>query len=120
MECAGIAEAGGVKNVTFSLCKEFALLGHSVTMCMPVYKCTSYELITSLKKNAIKNVVINHCGKDEKVSYSTGKCTDGGFNIVLINHPSFSQKEDIYTYTQNEQKKNPENKKNGNNNSTAG
>ena len=24
MECAGIAEAGGVKNVAFSLCKEFS------------------------------------------------------------------------------------------------
>ena len=26
MECAGIAEAGGVKNVTFSLCNEFSKL----------------------------------------------------------------------------------------------
>ena len=32
MECAGIAEAGGVKNVSFSLCKELALAGHSVTL----------------------------------------------------------------------------------------
>ena len=111
MECAGIAEAGGVKNVTFSLCKEFSELGNEVTLFMPVYKCTSYDLIKDLKKNAIKNVVINHCGKEEKVSYSTGKCIDGNFSIVFINHPSFSQKEDVYTYTQNEQKNNPENVK---------
>ena len=109
MECAGIAEAGGVKNVTFSLCKEFSELGNEVTLFMPVYKCTSYELIKDFKKNVIKNVVINHCGKEEKVSYSTGKCIDGNFSIVFINHPSFSQKEDVYTYTQNEQKNNPEN-----------
>jgi starch synthase len=111
MECAGIAEAGGVKNVTFSLCKEFSELGNDVTLFMPVYKCTSYELIKDLKKNAIKNVIIHHCGKEEKVSYSTGKCIDGDFSIVFINHPSFSQKEDVYTYTQNEQKNNPENVK---------
>ena len=35
MECAGIAEAGGVKNVTYSLCKEFSLLGHCVTLFIP-------------------------------------------------------------------------------------
>ena len=49
MECAGIAEAGGVKNVTFSLCKELSLTGHNVTLFMSVYKCTSYELIKNLK-----------------------------------------------------------------------
>ena len=66
MECAGIAEAGGVKNVTFSLCKEFSELGNDVTLFMPVYKCTSYELIKDLKKNAIKNVLLITAEKKKK------------------------------------------------------
>ena len=51
MECAGIAEAGGVKNVSFSLCKELALAGHSVTLFIPYFKCTSLELIKNQKNN---------------------------------------------------------------------
>ena len=111
MECAGIAEAGGVKNVAFSLCKEFSALGNDVTLFMPIYKCTSFDLITCLKNNAIRNIQIKHCGKDENISYSFGKCVDGDFSVVFVNHPAFSQKEDVYTYTKNEQKENPENVK---------
>ena len=67
MECAGIAEAGGVKNVTFSLCKEFALLNNSLTLFIPVYKCTSYDLIQNLE-NKFLNLEIDLCNKKEKVS----------------------------------------------------
>ncbi len=107
MECAGIAEAGGVKNVTFSLCKELALLGHKVTLFMPVYKCTSYELIKNLKDYGVGEVTLNHCGKQEKITYSTAVCNQGDFDIVFINHQSFAEKEGVYTYTALEQKKNP-------------
>lgn len=109
MECAGIAEAGGVKNVTFSLCKEFSLLQNDVTLFIPVFKCSSFSNIINLNDDYIKNVVIKHCQKDEIVSFSTGICKDGNFKVVFINHPSFSEKENIYTYTENEQKKNPQN-----------
>ncbi len=51
MECAGIIEAGGVKNVTFSLCKEFADLGHKVTLFIPVFKTNSWDLITEKRCN---------------------------------------------------------------------
>ena len=108
MECAGIAEAGGVKNVTFSLCKELSLLKHEVTLFIPVYKSTSYELITDLKDYGVGEALINHCGKQEKITYSTAICTQGNFNIVFINHPSFSEKEGVYTYTAAEQEKNPD------------
>ena len=108
MECAGIAEAGGVKNVTFSLCKELALLKHNVTLFIPVYKCTSYELIKNLKNEGAGQACINHCGKQEKITYSTAVCTQGEFNIVFINHPAFSEKEGVYTYTAGEQERNPD------------
>lgn len=108
MECAGIAEAGGVKNVTFSLCKEFSNINHNVTLFIPIYKCNSFDLITDYDADFIKNAEINHCGKTEFVSYNRAKCVDGNFNVIFIDHPAFSQKEAVYTYTASEQKMNPE------------
>lgn len=106
-ECAEIAEAGGVKNVTYSLCKEFSLLKHSVTLFIPLYKCTSFNLIQDFQEDFLTTEV-NLCNSNQKISYSKGIFKDGNFNVIFINHPSFAEKEGIYTYTENEQNQNPE------------
>ena len=77
MECAGIAEAGGVKNVTFSLCKELSLIGHEITLFIPVYKCTSYELIKNLKKDG--------GGKVQVLIFQEGTAGCEGSDICGIN-----------------------------------
>ncbi len=110
MECANIAEAGGVKNVTFSLCKEFSLLGHEVTLFIPVFKCNSWDFLKEVKQN-FAQADIFLCGKNEKVTYTKAICNQGDFNVVLINHPSLAEKEAVYTYTDHEQKLNPDHKK---------
>ena len=69
MECANIAEAGGVKNVTFSLCKEFALLGHKVSLFIPVFKCNSWDKLSDVQKDCIKTQ-IDICNKKESLSYT--------------------------------------------------
>ncbi|MCR4579757.1 MAG: glycogen/starch synthase [Treponema sp.] len=109
MECAGIAEAGGVKNVTYSICKEFAELKHSVTLFMPVFKCTSFkdleEKIPEVKEAADSaeekelSAQVTLCGKKEEVTYKQYLSKNGAFDVVLINHPLFAEKEAIYTYT---------------------
>ncbi|MCR4953153.1 MAG: glycogen/starch synthase [Treponema sp.] len=109
MECAGIAEAGGVKNVTFSLCKEFAELKHKVTLFVPIFKCNSWNLVENFEKAAEAQVEL--CGKKENVRFYKATCRDGDFSIVFVNHKSFYQKEAIYTYTEHEQQQNPEHKK---------
>ena len=38
MECAGIVEAGGVKDVTYALCENFAKEGNDVTLFIPVLR----------------------------------------------------------------------------------
>lgn len=108
MECAGIVEAGGVKNVTLSLCKEFTQLKQNVTLFIPVFKTNSWEKISNLRENITGHISVFHCGKNEDVSYSTAICTDGNFKVVFINHAAFLTKEGVYTYTANEQKENPE------------
>ena len=108
MECAGIAEAGGVKNVSFSLCKELALAGHSVTLFIPFFKCTSFSLIKENKKAAALNLNIPMCSKEESVAYKKAVCTQGNFDVVFVHHPCFEEKEGVYTYTASEQEKNPD------------
>lgn len=107
MECAGIAEAGGVKNVTFSLCKEFSKLQKNVTLFIPIYKTTCFDLIKDFKESFVQDIEVYHCGKTEKVSFCKGICTEGDFNVVFIKHPAFYNKEGVYTYTENEHKINP-------------
>lgn len=107
MECAGIAEAGGVKNVVFSLCKEFSLLGHDVVLFIPVFKCNAWDLLKDIKEDFL-NVQIELCGKTENVFYTKAVCKEGNFKVVLVKHPAFTQKEAVYTYTENEQKQNPD------------
>lgn len=107
MECAGIVEAGGVKNVTLALCKGFSLLKHKVTLFIPVFKSNSYDKIYNLQKKIIDDIEIFHCGKNEVISYDRAFSSEGDFEIIFIKHPSFYEKEDIYTYTEHEQLLNP-------------
>ena len=108
MECAGIAEAGGVKNVSFSLCKELSLAGHSVTLFIPFFKCTSLEILKDIQKKEAAVIKIPMCGKEESVAYKKAVCTQGDFNVVFVHHPCFEEKEAVYTYTAAEQEKNPD------------
>ncbi|MCQ2592598.1 MAG: glycogen/starch synthase [Treponema sp.] len=110
MECAGISEAGGVKNVTFSLCKELKQLKQKVCLFIPIYKCTDWNNVTILDKDFL-TINVNHCKKNEVVSFTKALSLEGNFEIIFINHPSFSQKEGVYTYTANEQRENPEHQK---------
>lgn len=107
MECAGIAEAGGVKNVTYSLCKEFSLLGHNVTLFIPSFKCTQFNLLQNIQKDFFSSQ-LKVCNKNETVSYTKALFTEGNFQVILINHKCFAEKEAVYTYTEHEQKLNPD------------
>ena len=107
MECAGIAEAGGVKNVTYSLCKEFSLLGHNVTLFIPSFKCTQFNLLQNIQKDFFSSQ-LKICDKNETVSYTKALFTEGNFQVILINHKCFAEKEAVYTYTEHEQKLNPD------------
>ena len=106
-ECAEISEAGGVKNVTYSLCKEFSILKHSVTLFIPLYKCTSFDYIQDFQPDFLTTEVAL-CNSNQKITYSKGIFKEGNFNVIFVNHPSFAEKEGIYTYTANEQNQNPE------------
>lgn len=111
MECAGIAEAGGVKDVAYALCKGFDRAGEKVTLFIPAYACTSYEKIDDYKLLADCYVDIDMCCKNERVTFASGKISETGVNVIFINHPSFAQKHGVYVYTEEEEENNPSLKK---------
>ncbi|MCQ2584655.1 MAG: glycogen/starch synthase [Treponema sp.] len=109
-ECSGIAEAGGVKNVTFSLCKELYRAGNNSVLFIPVFHCTSFCEVKGMQRNVVETK-IEVCGKDETIAYTLAFSKSWNFKIVFVEHPSFAEKEAVYTYTQNEEKKNSSHKK---------
>ena len=68
MECAGLAEAGGVKNVTHSLCQEFANKNNEVTLFTPIFGCTNFDSIENYQEENIPQVKIDMCDKPEYIS----------------------------------------------------
>lgn len=107
MECAGISEAGGVKDVANALCRGFDKAGEKVTLFIPAFGCTSYENILDFEDLSDLYVDIDMCCKLERVTFSTGTISDSGAKVVFINHPSFASKQGVYVYTEEEQKENP-------------
>lgn len=104
-EYAGIAEAGGVKNVACSLSESLAKAGHSVTLFIPLYGCTDLSSVSDFTCFFHRPVTITICGKEMTVSFSAGKMN--GVNIVFIGNRAFSEKKAVYTYTREEESLNP-------------
>lgn len=108
MECAGLVEAGGVKNVTYSLCKALSQKGNSVTLFIPVFGCSTFENVFGYDDVNVERVFINIGNKQETVEFTTGRLKDTNVKIFFINHPSFAQKQGVYVYTMEEQKMDPQ------------
>lgn len=85
-EYGGIVEAGGVKNVTRSLCESLRDEGNEVVVFLPVYGCTDLE--SSYLKSS----------KAENISFE------------FIENPVFASKMGVYTYTKEEELSNPSHK----------
>lgn len=108
-EYAGIAEAGGVKNVACSLCESLAKNGHNVTLFIPLYGCTDLTNVKMCDWEKLKSLSFSLLGKTETVQFSHGSMN--GVHIVFVNHPSFKEKKAVYTYTDQEESLNPDHKK---------
>ena len=108
-EYAGIAEAGGVKNVATSLCESLARLGHSMTLFIPFYGCTDLSHVENCDSNSEDKVAeIKVDEHFEKLVYFSGRMN--GVNIVFVKHPFFTEKRAVYTYTHQDELEDPEHK----------
>lgn len=108
-EYAGIAEAGGVKNVSAALSESLVKMGHKVVLFIPLYACTSMDNINSFSCMWHRPVRVTVEGKKRTVTFGHGSIR--GVEIVFVCHKSFSEKHGVYTYTKEEEAENPEHKK---------
>lgn len=90
-EYAGIAEAGGVKNVACSLAEGLARRGMDVTVVIPRYGCVRQEG-SLLFDRTIRVLGVNH-----EVRFSG--LTVNGVRIVLLSAGIFRDKREVYVYS---------------------
>ena len=106
MECAGISEAGGVKDVTFSICENLSKRGHEVTLFIPYFGCTTLDNLKDFKSGTARTSVFL-CAQQIDVTYSTARFLNSNVNVVFVNHLAFLEKKAVYVYTKEEENKNP-------------
>ena len=100
-ECAGIAEAGGVKDVTCALSETLSKLKHNVTLFIPLYGCTDLSLIKEFNCAYKNPIFVEVENTSVPVSFAYGKFDD--FNVIFVCHQRFYQKKAVYTYTKEEE-----------------
>ncbi len=94
-EYAGIAEAGGVKNVVCSLSEALARRGHQVFCFLPFYACVNPQSLGTFRQNEF-SAQVESAGERYSVSYSSGFLN--GVKIILVGAQCFSDKQNVYTY----------------------
>lgn len=93
-EYAGIAEAGGVKNVACSLAEGLIRQNVQVTAFIPRYGCVRQEGDVRFRST------VTVMDTEYRVSYS--ETVFHGVRIILIDSPIFSEKDDVYVYSERE------------------
>lgn len=94
-EYAGIAEAGGVKNVVCSLAEALARLGHDVVCFIPFYGCVTPQSLGTFRQNEYA-AAVDSAGERYLISYSSGFLN--GVKIILVGAQCFWAKQNVYTY----------------------
>jgi starch synthase len=102
-EYAGIAEAGGVKNIVCSLCEELAAQGNKVTVFIPLYPFTNLSEIKKFSKTDLRTT-IQIRGTVFPVSFSLGRIKNVSF--VFVESVIFENRRAVYTYTTEDEKEN--------------
>ncbi len=101
-EYAGLAEAGGVKNVVTSLCEQLVTLDNQVTLFIPLYGCTAISAVQNFEIVPDTASAITVADKNYIVFY--GNASIGKVKIVFVVSTLFTEKMGVYTYTALEEK----------------
>lgn len=106
-EYAGIAEAGGMKNVVCSLSEGLHKLSWDITVFMPLYGCTMLNNLTDF--HVMPNISSEIFIKDTGYRVVYADAYRNGVHIIFIVAAQFTEKMGIYTYTRLEEAIHPEN-----------
>lgn len=108
-ECSGLSEAGGVKDVTYSLCDNFRQEGHEVTLFIPLFGCTDTSSVKFLcpEEEYQAKGVVSLCGNNIEITYEKAVQISSGVNVIFIKHQAYFEKKGVYVYTADEERENP-------------
>lgn len=98
-EYAGIAEAGGVKNVARSLAEGLENLGKDVSVFIPKYGC--------VEQFSVKLFDAEIPVEGERVRVVFSKAWEQTVEIIFVEAPVFAEKHAVYTYTGEDEKEIP-------------
>ncbi len=110
-EYRGLAGAGGVQDVVRDLSEAIVRSGSSVRVIMPRYGFMKPEELGFTRLDISFEVDMNYTEEErrEEVSFWTNRMD--GVEILLIEAWRFAEKNDIYTYTAEDEALNPDNKR---------
>ncbi len=110
-EYRGIAGAGGVKDVSRELSEALARAGHDVTVVMPRYGFIKPEDAGFSSLGPRFEVDMDYTREERRETVQFWQKEINRVRLVLVESGRFSEKQDVYTYTEAEEKTDPTHKK---------
>lgn len=110
-EYRGIAGAGGVKDVVCELSEALIRAGHEITVILPGYGFVEPDKMGFEPYGAELEVDMDYAHEErrEKVSFFKGEIN--GVRVVLVESGRFREKLGVYTYTEEEERRDPSHKR---------
>jgi len=113
-EYAGVAEAGGVKDMVRGLAEAQARAGTAVTAVIPLYGFARERLVRESQPVASCTVQLPDLETwtlmaDEPVTVREGRA--GAVRLLLLDSPRFADKRDVYTWTADDERGNQHRRK---------
>jgi len=106
-EYDGLAGAGGVKDVSRQLAESLARIGRSVTVVLPCYGFMAPEKLNFTRHDISFEVDMNYTAEDRRERVLLWYAKLNGVNIYLVDAERYREKLGIYTYTPEEEEKDP-------------
>ncbi len=106
-EYDGLAGAGGVKDVSRQLAESLARAGRSVTVVLPCYGFMDPEKLDFTRHDISFEVDMNYTAEDRRESVLLWYAKLNGVNIYLVDAERYREKLGVYTYTPEEEEKDP-------------
>ena len=107
-EYAGIAEAGGVKDVVRGLAEAQARGGGSPTVVMPLYGFAARRTESRTPVASFRLSLPDHDKGNElfEEQVTVHEARQGGVRLLLVDSPRYAALRDVYTYTPEDEREN--------------
>ena len=109
-EYEGLAGAGGVKDVCRQSAEAFAKSGHQVHVVLPCYGFLDPGQKGFTRKSTAFAVDMPYVGVERREQLFVWEKEMAGVRLYLLDGERFREKNDVYTYTAADEKKNPFNR----------